>query len=198
MTPESAWPAKGAARNAPCAAPAFPKQLGMIPAPAVLRRRRPGRTPILMRKKPLDFSTRKDLPISCGTLVINRNGEVLLCHVTGHDLWDLPKGMQEAGEPAVKTARRELREETGLEFAQDMFMEIGCFDFRPDKRLHLFKVHAPPELAGTDSLVCASHFIHPVTKKPTPEMDGFRWAGREEVKDLCGPNMQRVLLSIAW
>lgn len=151
-----------------------------------------------MGNRTRDFSTRKDLPISCGTVLVNRNGEVLLCHVTNHDLWDLPKGMQEPDEPAIKTARRELHEETGLEFAEDLFIEIGCFDFRPDKRLHLFMVHAPESLMDIAHLTCVSHFLHPVTGKPTPEMDGFRWAGREEVKVLCGPNMQRVLLSINW
>lgn len=151
-----------------------------------------------VEKKALDFSTRKDLPVSCGTLVINRSGKVLLCHVTGHDLWDLPKGMQEPGEPAVKTARRELHEETGLEFAEDRFIEIGCFDFRPDKRLHLFRVDAPESAEDTADLVCVSHFVHPVTGKATPEMDGFRWASREDVSQLCGPNMQRVLLSVQW
>ncbi len=142
----------------------------------------------------LDFSTRHDLPVSCGTLVINDKNELLLCHVTGHDLWDLPKGMQEQGEAAVKTARRELHEETGLEFAEEMFIEIGRFDFRPDKRLHLFKVKA----LDIARMYCASHFVHPVTGKPTPEMDGFRWASRDEIPKLCGPNMQRVLLSLSW
>lgn len=151
-----------------------------------------------MTKKSLDFSTRHDLPVSCGTVVINGAGQVLLCHVTGHDLWDLPKGMQEAGEPALHTARRELHEETGLEFAEDRFVELGCFDFRPDKRLHLFRVRAPESLVDTSHLTCVSHFIHPVTREPTPEMDGFVWASRDDVKRLCGPNMQRVLLSVAW
>ena len=146
----------------------------------------------------LDFSTRHDLPVSCGTLVLNEKNELLLCHVTGHDLWDLPKGMQEHGEAAVKTARRELHEETGLEFAEEMFVEIGCFDFRPDKRLHLFKVHAPPEARDIAKMHCTSHFLHPVTGKLTPEMDGFRWASRDEIRQLCGPNMQRVLLSLSW
>ena len=151
-----------------------------------------------MGNRARDISTRKDLPISCGTVVINRKGEVLLCHVTDHDLWDLPKGMQEPEEPAIKTARRELHEETGLEFAEDLFIEIGCFDFRPDKRLHLFKVRAPDSLMDITHLTCVSHFLHPVTGKPTPEMDGFRWASREDVISLCGPNMQRVLLSVDW
>lgn len=151
-----------------------------------------------MGNRARDISTRKDLPISCGTVVINRKGEVLLCHVTDHDLWDLPKGMQEPEEPAIKTARRELHEETGLEFAENLFIEIGCFDFRPDKRLLLFKVHAPESLMDITHLTCVSHFPHPVTGKPTREMDGFRWASREDVISLCGPNMQRVLLSVDW
>lgn len=151
-----------------------------------------------MTKRSLDFSTRKDLPVSCGTVVINVAGEVLLCHVTGQDLWDLPKGMQEADEPALRTARRELHEETGLEFAEDLFVEVGCFDFRPDKRLHLFMVHAPASLMDIGHLTCVSHFVHPETGVPTPEMDGFRWASRDDVRRLCGPNMQRVLLGIAW
>jgi putative (di)nucleoside polyphosphate hydrolase len=146
----------------------------------------------------LDSSTRTDLPVSCGTLVFNDKGELLLCHVTGHHLWDLPKGMQEAGEPAVKTAKRELHEETGLEFTEELFIEIGRFDFRPDKRLHLFKVHAPAEAQDIRQMHCTSHFVHPVTGKSTPEMDGFRWASRAEIPQLCGPNMQRVLLSIDW
>ncbi len=145
-----------------------------------------------------DLSKRKDLPLSCGTLVINARGEVLLCHVTGHDLWDLPKGMQEPGEPAIGSARRELHEETGLEFAESLFIEIGRFDFRPDKRLHLFRVHAPQTLMDLGHLRCTSHFIDSQTGRPRPEMDGFRWASRSDVRQLCGPNMQRVLLSIHW
>ena len=151
-----------------------------------------------MAKKSLDFSTRHDLPVSCGTVVINSAGQVLLCHVTGHDLWDLPKGMQEEGEPAIHSARRELHEETGLEFAEDLFVELGCFDFRPDKRLHLFRVHAPASLMDISHLICVSHFIHPDTGEPTPEMDGFMWASRDDVKRRCGPNMQRVLLALHW
>lgn len=131
-------------------------------------------------------------------MVLGSEGDILLCHVTGHDLWDLPKGMQEPGEAALATARRELFEETGLDFDEAMFIEVGCFDFRPEKRLHLFRVQAPPSLRDIGHLVCASHFLHRETGVPTPEMDGFCWASRDEVRQLCGPNMQRVLLGIDW
>jgi putative (di)nucleoside polyphosphate hydrolase len=141
---------------------------------------------------------RNDMLVSCGTLVLNAKGDVLLCHVTGHDLWDLPKGVQETNEPAVQAAQRELYEETGLHFDKKMFAELGRFYFKPEKGLHLFKVHAPESFNDLGKLICTSYFTHPVTGQALPEMDGFRWATREEVKKLCGPNMQRVLLSIQW
>jgi putative (di)nucleoside polyphosphate hydrolase len=141
---------------------------------------------------------RNEIPVSCGTLVLNARGEVLLCHVTGHDLWDLPKGVQETNEPAVQAAQRELYEETGLHFDKEMFTELGRFDFKPEKRLHLFKVYAPESLNDLSKLICTSYFNHPATGKPLPEMDGFCWATREDIKKLCGPNMQRVLLSLKW
>ncbi|MGE5621555.1 MAG: NUDIX hydrolase, partial [Bacillota bacterium] len=82
---------------------------------------------------------------SCGTLVINRRGEILLCHVTGTNHWDIPKGLQDPGETTLQAAIRELREETGLSFDESLFEEVGDFDYRPDKRLHLYKVRAPDD-----------------------------------------------------
>jgi 8-oxo-dGTP pyrophosphatase MutT (NUDIX family) len=146
----------------------------------------------------LDIRTPTELPISCGTLVINSKGQILLCHVTDHELWDLPKGMQEENEPAVQTAKRELFEETGLDLQEAYFEDLGCFKFRPEKDLHVFKVRAPNDLESLDHLVCTSHFIDKSTGQLKPEMDGFCWASREDIKTLCGPNMQRVLLSIDW
>lgn len=135
---------------------------------------------------------------SCGTLVINQSGKILLCHVTGSDHWDIPKGMQDPGESTIEAAKRELREETGLEFDEALFEEIGSFDYQRHKRLHLYKLRSPESLDKLDHLVCTSHFNHQVTGKPTPEMDGFRWAARHEISTLCAPRMAKQLLSMDW
>lgn len=138
------------------------------------------------------------LPISCGTLIVNSAGQLLLCHVTHTAKWDIPKGMQDPGESALEAAMRELREEAGLVFEAERFEDLGCFDYRKDKRLHLFRVRVQDELATLDQLVCTSFFPHQVTGEATPEADAFRWASRDEIAALCWPRMGQRLLALDW
>jgi len=138
------------------------------------------------------------IAVSCGTLVVDQDRRLLLCHVTGTAKWDIPKGMQDPGETELEAAVRELREETGLAFASERFEELGRFDYRRDKALHLYKVEVGDTLPDLGHLVCRSYFPHHVTGKPTPEMDGFRWATRAEVARLCWPRMAERLSELAW
>jgi hypothetical protein len=41
-------------------------------------------------------------------------------------------------------------------------------------------------------------YPHQATGAPTPEMDGYRWATRDEVERLCWPRMAARLLAIGW
>jgi 8-oxo-dGTP pyrophosphatase MutT (NUDIX family) len=141
------------------------------------------------------------LPTSCGTLIVNGRGELLLCHVTGTAHWDIPKGMQDEGESTLAAARRELFEEAGLVLDAALFQDLGSFDYRADKRLHLYLARAPTALEGPDGLaglVCTSYFPHQVTGAPTPEADGYRWARRDEIRRLCWPKMGARLLALEW
>jgi putative (di)nucleoside polyphosphate hydrolase len=143
-------------------------------------------------------NTKPLLPLSCGTLVVNRRAELLLCHVTHTAHWDIPKGMQDAGEDTLAAAMRELSEEAGLVFAAERFEDLGEFDYRRDKRLHLYRVRVGAELDDLSGLTCTSFFPHPRSGLPTPEADGFRWAGRAELSRLCWPRMGRLLAALAW
>jgi 8-oxo-dGTP pyrophosphatase MutT (NUDIX family) len=136
--------------------------------------------------------------VSCGTLVLNGSGQLLLCHVTNTAAWDIPKGMRDPGETSLDAAMRELGEEAGVVFEAARFRDLGEFDYRRDKRLHLFRVDAGDELGDLSQLTCSSYFPHAKTGKPTPEMDGFRWAGREEISQLCWPRMGGLLLTLDW
>ena len=135
---------------------------------------------------------------SCGTLIVDAAGRLLLCHVTGTAQWDIPKGLMDPCESPLAAARRELFEEAGLDLPAERFQDLGVFDYRRDKRLHLFRVDAGDELCSLDHLSCTSFFPHRVTGKPTPEVDGFMWATRDEVRTLCWPRMAERLLSLAW
>ncbi|MDB5745818.1 MAG: hydrolase [Massilia sp.] len=136
--------------------------------------------------------------VSCGTLVLDSAGQLLLCHVTGTAAWDIPKGMQDPGETTLEAAMRELREEAGIGFHSSRFRDLGQFDYRRDKRLHLYRVEAGDELGNLSQLACSSFFPHHATGLPTPETDGFRWAGRDEIRRLCWPRMAALLLALAW
>ncbi len=138
------------------------------------------------------------LPVSCGTLIVNGAGKLLLCHVTDTAKWDIPKGMQDPGETPIETAMRELKEEAGLVFDAGEFTDLGCFDYRRDKKLHLFMVRAPAGLECLDHLACTSFFPHHLTGEPTPEADGFRWASRDELAKLCWPRMAERLAAMDW
>jgi putative (di)nucleoside polyphosphate hydrolase len=136
--------------------------------------------------------------VSCGTLVLDSAGRLLLCHVTGTARWDIPKGMQDPGEETLAAAMREMREETGLVFDAARFVDLGRFAYRRDKCLHLYKLEVGDELPDLGHLVCTSYFPHHVHGRPTPEMDGFRWATRNEIARLCWPRMGERLLSMEW
>lgn len=145
-----------------------------------------------------EIETPSEIQTSCGTLVTNNKRQLLLCRATNMGHWDIPKGRMDPGELPLEAAMREMREETGLVFDANLFEEIGNFEYRWDKRLHLFRLRAPETLVTLDHLVCTSHFYHPVTKAPTPEMDAYRWAAREEIQILCTPRMCAQLLSLDW
>lgn len=136
--------------------------------------------------------------VSCGTLVVNPAGALLLCHVTHTAHWDIPKGMQDPGETTLEAAVRELREEAGAAFPVERFIDLGGFEYRRDKRLHLYRVDARDDLVTLDDLVCTSFFPHHVTGVMTPETDGFRWATRAEVATLCWPRMAALLGTLDW
>ncbi len=129
--------------------------------------------------------------LSCGILILNAQRELLLCHVTGQDHWDLPKGGMHDDESPLQAALRETREETGLQFEAAALLELGRFDYRPKKDLHLFATLMPR--FDVASLRCDSHFAQWGTDRRLPEMDGYEWFGFERIGELCTGKMTAVL-----
>ena len=51
---------------------------------------------------------------SCGC-IITKNNKVLLVYEKRGNFWGFPKGHMEAGETEIDTAKREVKEEVGME-----------------------------------------------------------------------------------
>ena len=128
--------------------------------------------------------------ISHGTILVDADAELLLCHATGGRHWDIPKGLADPGETSAQAALREAREECGLALDPGALLDLGRFAYRPDKDLWLHA--ALIERVDASQCVCSTFFTDRWGRR-RPEMDAFRWVRFAEVAELCARNMARVL-----
>ena len=127
---------------------------------------------------------------SHGTLLMNADAELLLCHATGGEHWDIPKGIAEPGETSAQAASREAREECGLDLDPLALRDLGRFSYRPDKDLWLHA--ALIERLDPARCVCSTFFTDHWGRL-RPEMDAFRWVRLDDVAAHCARNMTTVL-----
>ena len=139
----------------------------------------------------LGLDTSRHRRLSCGTVVVTEQRELLLCHVTGQRHWDLPKGGIHDGETPAEAAARETMEETGLVFAPQVLVDLGRFAYTGKKDLHLFA--ASSERVDPIALCCESTFVERGSSRRLPEMDGFGWFAIDRLLELCTPRMAAVL-----
>lgn len=130
--------------------------------------------------------------LSCGVVILNPQCELLLCHVTGQDHWDLPKGGIDRGESPLQAALRETHEETGLRLHADALLDLGRFEYTAKKNLHLFAICLPR--FDPAQLRCDSHYLDRIAGAERPEMDDFGWFGFERAAACCTPRMAQVLV----
>jgi 8-oxo-dGTP pyrophosphatase MutT (NUDIX family) len=135
---------------------------------------------------------------SCGVVLLNPRRELFMCRATGTHRWDLPKGVGEPNESARDAAVRETWEESGLRLPESQLHDLGEFAYLPGKRLHLFALRVALDAFDVTRCRCRSTFIHPKTKRPTPEVNGYAWKPVEEITEWSGKNMARVLGGLRW
>lgn len=130
--------------------------------------------------------------LSCGVIMLNEDGEILLAHATGSTHWDIPKGHADEGESPHETALRETKEETGIDLKGLPMVDLGRYYYRPEKALHLFAMRMPKQNVNLDSCVCTTNFIEPHTGKSIPETDGFDWVSPSRIQDFCSKSLYRL------
>ena len=130
--------------------------------------------------------------LSCGVILLDRGGRVLLAHATETSHWDIPKGQGDPGETPIDAALRELREETGVVLAPDRLKDLGRFAYRRDKDLHLFAARIEDGELDPAGCVCTSMFPSRRNGAPIPEMDAFRWVRPGEVDRYASGSLTRL------
>lgn len=132
--------------------------------------------------------------LSCGLVVLNEHGALLVGHSTGSDHWDLPKGLIDEGEEPMACALREGGEEFGLDFAPSRLVDLGRHPYYRGKDLHLFAVGTTASETCPERCRCTSYFLHHTTGRRLPEIDAFAWADDVQLGRKLGHSMRRLLL----
>jgi 8-oxo-dGTP pyrophosphatase MutT (NUDIX family) len=130
--------------------------------------------------------------VSCGVVLLDPQGRVLLAHATETSHWDIPKGHGEEGEAPHVTALREMVEETGVAISADRLKDLGLFVYRRDKDLHLFAARAKESELDLTHCVCTSLFPRRSDGTMIPEMDAYRWAAPHEVEQYASRSLARL------
>lgn len=130
--------------------------------------------------------------VSCGIVLLDPEGRVLLAHATGTNHWDVPKGQGEHGETEQDSARREMVEETGINVDAARLTDLGRFAYRRDKDLHLFAARALDGELDLSRCVCVSLFPRRHDGVMIPEMDAWRWVAPADVDDYASRSLARL------
>ena len=121
--------------------------------------------------------------ITYGVIIFRKNGMILLCHPTGHDInkMSIPKGLANDEETPIDAAIRETKEETGLDLIPHKLIPLKKVKYKGrNKTLQPFYyIISEEELVGVE-FNCSSFFT--LNRKEIPECDRWEWVDFNDIK----------------
>ena len=134
--------------------------------------------------------------VTCGIVLFNKKDEILVCHPTGatYDFWSIPKGLFDKTDITYENcARRELKEETGIEFSGTLF-EGKMYPYPNGKKI-LKGFHGYLDIDIHD-LRCYSYVSSLKGVTPFPEVDAFTWLKLKHVNKCINKPQQAFINDI--
>lgn len=129
--------------------------------------------------------------LSCGVLIVNEIGEILIGHATGQPHWDLPKGTIDPGETPLQCALREAQEEFDLIVPSREVGDLGRHYYNAAKDLHLYCWLVNKKDIDISALRCTSMFNY--NGYEIPEIDAYKWISIYEVSTHMAKSMTILL-----
>ena len=122
------------------------------------------------------------MSVTCGIFLVDGKDRLLVVHPTGHNdyCWGIPKGLKESNETAWQTAKRELKEETGIDLdsLQYQYDYMGMIPYKyKNKKLLSFYVKCD-NILSTKVMRCDSTFFDKMGNK-IQEVDRFELVNKD-------------------
>jgi len=127
--------------------------------------------------------------ISAGVIIVmEREGIWYFLLLEAYGFWDFPKGIVEKGEEEIKTALREVEEETGIKPDQLEFLwgyeSKDSRPYRGGRKIARYFIAK----SKTDKV-----FLPVSPELGKPEHDSFGWFTYEEAKNKVGDRVRPIL-----
>ena len=135
----------------------------------------------------------KKMVVSCGFIIENVDGKILIAHPTGDinglGIWTFPKGQKEIGETDLECAYREVYEETNLKL-EKINGEVSFFgnSIRNNREVILYHFKSNEDLTKKN-IKCNSL----VEYLDIYEMDDYKWVSIEESLNYLGMREQNMI-----